>query len=239
MTLPEKNRHAFFWLLPLMLLISACAPALKSNLPELEARARNFKRVVLLPPKVEICEFTAGGMKEKRDDWSEAGKKNVLNALRQTMQAKQVFLGSATPSSKNKKEIADVNALFKAVAYSIYHHTYAYDGNMALFPKKVEKFDYSIGSVGALLAQQKADGLLIIYGSDEISSRGRKALEVLKAINPFDQMDAGGATSMIACLTDKTGAILWIRFWSVGGSYDLRDQKSASDFVNAVFDDYP
>jgi hypothetical protein len=235
----EKNTFAFPWLLLLLFVVNACAPAIKSNIRELEARTKNMKRIVLLPPEIKICELTAGGVKEKRDDWCETGKKNVENALTETMKGKGLFLGYVKSNRKNKKEIADINALYKAVALSIYNHTFRYEGNTAVFPEKIEKFDYSIGSVEGLLAEQKADGLLIVYGADEISSQGRKALQVFKAINPFDRMDAGGVTSMIICLTDKTGAILWFRTRASAGSYDLRDRKSAYDFVSSVFDDYP
>ena len=235
----EKNTVPFSGLLLLLFLVSGCVPAIKSNIPELETRAKDMKRIVLLPPKIEICELTAGGVEEKRDDWCETGKKNVENALTETMKGRGVFLGAVKPNPKNKKEIADIHALYKAVALSIYNHTFVYEGNTAVFPEKIAKFDYSIGSVEGFLAEQKADGLLIVYGADEISSQGRKVLQVFKAINPFDRMDSGGVTSMVLCLTDKTGAILWFRIRASAGSHDLRDQKSASDFVSLLLAEYP
>ena len=68
-------------LLPLLaLLLGACAPTIPSNYPEREARAKKLKNVLTLPAAVEICELTAGGMKEQRDDWCAAGKKNVESA---------------------------------------------------------------------------------------------------------------------------------------------------------------
>ena len=138
-----------------------------------------------------------------------------------------------------QKEIKEINALYRAVAASIYNHTFWYGQNPNIFPERIKNFDYSIGPVNKLLKRHKADGLLVVYAADEISSSGRKALQVVKALNPFDQVDHGGVTSMVIGLTDRTGAILWFRTLANAGSYDLRDPKSSQAFVRDIFDDYP
>jgi hypothetical protein len=213
-------------------------PAIKSNVPELEARAENMKKIVLLPPEITVCELTAGGVKEKREKWCEAGKKNVEKALVDTLKEKDVRLKFMKVNRWNKKEIEDIHALYRAVGISIINHTFMYAGNMNVFPERIENFDYSIGSVEKLVKKNKADGLLIVYANDEVSTKGRKILEIVRAINPFAQRE-GEITSMVAALTDETGAILWFRTMVNNGKYDLRDSKSTYAFVEELMNEYP
>jgi hypothetical protein len=239
MNLTNKSIRYLFLMFSLVFMISGCMPAIKSNVPELEARAADIKKIVLISPKVEICELSAGGVKEKRDNWCSTGEQNVEKALQQAFKEKGVYLNSLKPNNKNRKDIEEINALYRAVAYSIYNHTFFYGQNPNLFPERIENFDYSIGSVENLLKRYNADGLLIVYASDEISTKGRKALQVIQAINPFGQMDEAGVTSMVIGLTDTSGAVLWFRTKANSGGYDLRESESTQAFVRDLLSDYP
>lgn len=239
MSLTNKSIVYLVSLFSVVFVISGCMPAIKSNVPELEARAANIKKIVLLSPEVEIYELSAGGVREKRDKWCSTGKQNIEKALQETFKEKGVYLNSLKPNKKNKEDIEDINALYRAVAYSIYNHTFYYGQNPNLFPERIENFDYSIGSVEKLLKRYNADGLLILYASDEISTKGRKALQVIQAINPFGQMDQAGITTMVIGLTDTSGAVLWFRTRSNSGGYDLRESESTQDFVHELLSDYP
>ncbi len=219
--------------------LSSCMKSIKSNVPELEARTKKMKTLAIVTPEIEICELSAGGVEEKRDDWCKQGRANVKKALKGILKEKGVRTKIIKKNKKNKKEIESINSLYRAVAYSIYNHTFYYGNNVNIFPERIKNFDYSIGSVKKFLKKYKADGLMIVYGSDEISSRGRKALQVVQAINPFGQMSRKGVTAMIIGVTDSTGAILWIRTFYSEGEYDLRKPESAFAYVKEVLEDYP
>jgi hypothetical protein len=212
--------------------------AIKSNVPELEAQAESLKKIVLLPPEINVCELTAGGVKERREQWCETGKKNVEKAFAETLKKKGIQLESMRVNRWNKKEIENIHPLYRAVANSIIDHTFMYAGNMNVFPERIENFDYSIGSLEKLLKKRKAEGLLIVYAADEVSSKGRKVLEVIRTINPFSQRE-GEMTSMVVALTDRTGSILWFRTMANEGRYDLRDPKSTYAFVEEIMNEYP
>ncbi len=225
-----------FWIL---FFVSACVPVLKSNAPELEARAEKIKKISLLSPEIEISEVSAGGMKELRDDWCLAGTQNVVKALSENLKQKGVSVQVLKARKRQQKEIEEINALYRAVTYSIVTHTYWIGQNPNIFPERVTNFDYSVGSVENLLKKEKADGMLIVYGVDEISTTGRKALRAIKAINPFDQAERAGMTSLVIALTDAKGDILWFRTMTNAGGYDLRKDKSANKFVRILLDDFP
>ncbi len=229
-------------LLPLLaLLLGACAPTIPSNYAEREARAKKLRNVVALPASVEICELTAGGMKEQRDDWCSAGKKHVESALAEILSEKGYVLKGWKEDRRVAPELAEVRPLYRAVMNSIYSHAIFRNGgeNLNFFPERSKHFDYTLGPLDKVLAGQKGDGLLLVYGEDEISSAGRKALQVIRSINPFDQPGRSGVTWVEVALADHNGDILWFGSLSNAGDYDLRDPGSARKFVRKVLDDFP
>lgn len=242
MKLRFKNILSLVTLLAFISLTAGCVislgPGIKSNVPDLEARAAKFKTILLLPPEIEISELSAGGVEEKRDDWGVQGRKNVEEALAKLLKEKKVRLKVLKANKKNRKEIESINSLYKAVAHSIYSHTKNLGYNPNIFLERMENFDYTIGSVEKLLKSQKADGLLIVYGADEISTSGRKAVRVIKNLNPFSQGERGDLTSMLISITDKKGNILWFNTFASGG-HDLRKPESTHAFLNKVLKKYP
>ena len=89
MNLVKKNIVVSLLVFSFLFLFSSCISAINSNVPELEAQAKNIKKIVLLPPEINVCELTAGGVKERREQWCETGKKNVEKALAETLKKKE------------------------------------------------------------------------------------------------------------------------------------------------------
>lgn len=226
-------------LISLQLAGYGCAQSLYRNYGELEARARNLKTIAMLPSEVKISELSAGGISELRDEWSAAGKQNTERAILGILSENRVRALLLQPDPQMRSEIEDIMPLFKAVMASIYTHAYVGQGNPNVFPGKLEHFDYSIGSLEKVVGKQKVDGILIVFGEDEISSTGRKALRIVQAINPFGEAQRSGVTVVAAALVDKSGDILWFNSYAQGGGYDLRDYESARDFARIVLKTFP
>jgi hypothetical protein len=234
-------------LLPSSLLLVAlqlagygCAQALYyRNSGELESRARTLKTIAMLPSEVKISELSAGGISELRDEWSAAGKQNTERAILGILNENRARAVLLQPEAQMKREIEDIMPLFKAVMSSIYTHAYVGQGNPNVFPGKLEKFDYSIGSLERIVGKHRIDGILIVFGEDEISSTGRKALRIVQAINPFGEAQRSGVTVVAAALVDKSGDILWFNSYAESGGYDLRNYESARDFVRIVLRTFP
>lgn len=236
MNLCKKEIRSLLLLFTAVTLLSGCLPTMKSNVPQLEARVEKFDRVVLLTPNIEIFELNAAEMREKRDEWSAKGEKNVEKAIIKILREKGVRVYPLRKKGGDKEELEEIQLLYRAVAASIYNHV----RGMYPFPDRVKNFDYSIGPVNKFLKKHNADGLLIVYGVDEISTKGRKALEVVRAINIFGSgRHGGGVTALEMGLTDGTGAVLWLRIKGNSGGYDLREPESAQAFVKNVLDEYP
>ena len=230
----------------LLFMAFGCAPIMKTVHPEFEIRTKDIKTTGLLSPDIKIYEFTAGGMRELRDDWCATGKENVQRAVMECLGEKPFVIKPITIDKDLEEEMADIYALYKAVSATINTHIL---GTEYQFPEKVKNFDYSIGSVEKIFKRYEVDALLFVYGYDEISTAGRKVLKVVGIIASAALAAAAGGgyiitprsgiTLMSVALVDSSGSILWYDIRASEGTYDLRKPESASGFVRSVFSNYP
>lgn len=231
-----------FWVLFALMAVATagCAPTFQSNRAELDIRARKLRNVLLLPPDTKICELSAGGISEQRDDWCSVGRKNMEKAIIENLSGKGISVKVFQVPADLVNEVDEIKALYQAVKGSIYTHAYYWDGqNPNFFPDRLKNFDYTVGSLDKLLKKQKADGLLLIYAEDEVSSSGRKALRVIQAINPFGTVARSGMTEAVIALTDRKGDILWNNIFYESGGYDLRELDSTKSFVKELLVKFP
>jgi hypothetical protein len=207
--------------------------------PEFEMRTKNIKTLGLLSPDIKIYEFTAGGMRELRDDWCAVGKENVQRALIGCFREKPFEIKPIVVDKEMEEEMEDIYALYRAVVRSINFYTYG----QFKFPQKMKNFDYSVGPIDKVLQKHGADGLIFVYGFDEISTGARKALQttavIVGAIAGVYVVPRSGITVVNVALVDPSGAILWYNVKGSEGVYDLRNRESATKFVRSVISDYP
>lgn len=207
--------------------------------PEFEMRTKNIKTSGLLSPDIKIYEFTAGGVRELRDDWCAKGKVNVQGALIQCFQERPLEVKPVSVDKEMEEEMEDIYALYRAVSTSINLHTY---GEFR-FPEKMKNFDYSIGTIDKILQKHGTEALIFVYGFDEISTGGRKALQaagiIAGALTGVYVMPRSGITAVSAAVVDPSGSILWYNIKASQGGYDLRDPESATNFMRAILSSYP
>jgi len=214
-------------------------PAAYRKNPQFESSCKNIKTYGLVKPQVEVFEISAGGVPELRDDWCAAARGNVVAAFERKFSSKMINLKTIEPDVSTSQEFDEVSALYKVVSYSIKAHTYS---PVNIFPEKVDKFDYSLGPIDRLLERYGCDGLIFVYGHDEISTAGRKTLMaagmVVGALTGVYAGPRGGATTIDVALVDASGTILWYSF-QLQGATDLRDPGSAAQMVERVMSDFP
>lgn len=206
--------------------------------PDLDRRARAVRVVGLLPPDIKIYELTAGGVTELRDEWSATGRDAVVQGITEVLKDRGVAIKPLVIDKDSQRSVDDITVLYKAVSGSIIEHTY----KQYPFPSKLENFDYSVGSIDLLLQKYQADAMVIVYGVDQISTAGRKALRgvglVLGAVTGQPVLSQG-TTALNIALVDRSGAVLWYKIAGDSGGYDLRDSKSAKAFVQRMVTDFP
>ncbi|MEJ2034231.1 MAG: hypothetical protein P8Y63_14605 [Deltaproteobacteria bacterium] len=235
----EWKKFLFCLLMLSLSFLTACVPAMKTNSRELEERAAKLNTVLLLTPDITVNSLHAGDVKEKMPEWSEQSRELVIKAIEAELQQKGRNIKLLDPKTKYHQTVKEVKDLHLAVMQSIYNHAIYEPGNLGIFPQRIEHFDYTVGSVKKLLQAYRADGMLIVRGEDNISTTGRKALGVVKSLNPFSQGQQGGMTFLEATLTDVKGDVLWFKIKGNAGDYDLRSPEESSKFVKLVFEDFP
>jgi hypothetical protein len=229
-------------LFPVLLLIflSGCATTSYRSHPEFDQRIATIKTPSLLPPDVKVYELSAGGVGELRDDWSRSGKENMLKAVLQAFKEHSLDVTAPSIDKEIEDELEDIQALYRAVSASIITYTY---NPASRFPEKVKNFDYSVGPINKVLDKCGADSLVLVYGSDEISSAGRKTLAVVGilagAVTGVAIVPRSGITAVSASLIDRSGSVLWYNFKGSGGGRDLRDYESCNSIARDVIFDFP
>ncbi len=218
------------------LVVTGCATPHYRIGPDLTGRTEAVKTLALLEPDIRIFEVSAGGVREQMDEWSRLGTENVTQAIIDRFHETPVTVKVLNREGKggDAREIKDILALYDGVSWSIFLHTY---NEPTLFPDKKARFDYSVGSLEALLQRAGADALLIVQGEDEFATAGKKALNVLRVLTGTGGRMEG--TYMLAALAGRNGDILWFNFAASGGGSDLRDRDSAAGFVAATLAGFP
>lgn len=208
----KKNRWlSCLLLICLSLALSGCALSEQRAHPELEARVNTVSQAVLLPPDISMLELLPSGLIRQRDDWSAAGCKNLQNAISIHLKDKKVTLKPLVIDTHTAPELADVQALYRLVHKSMQQQTFnAHQDSHAR-----RRFEYTVGSISALLNKLGADSMIFVSGYDRVSNTGRKALIDL-------------------AIADASGTIL---YYAVKGSIqgsDLRDPASADVMVQEL-----
>jgi len=223
----------------LFLFLFGCATTGYRAHPELEMRSKDVKTAALLSPDIKVYEFTAGGVRELKDDWCSQGRHNVQEATIECLHDKLANLKPTPVSEEVKEELEEVYALYRAVSTSIKLHVYGPYG----FPEKKKTFDYSVGPIKRILDDLEADVLIFIYGSDEISTSGRKALQAggiaIGLLTGVMVVPRGGITEMSVGVVDASGSVLWYNAKASQGGYDLRNRESAIKLLTDILSDFP
>lgn len=213
--------------------------------PSLNDKAKQIKTVVILPPQMEAFQLSAGGAKEKIDEWGLIARQNVKNVITKELQSNSKFLLKPFPENPIPLELEanleETQALFNAVSDSVVLHTYGTTDHR--FHDKVSNFNYSLGSEVKELDSQ-ADAFLFVRGIEHISTGGRNALmagiTILAALGGAYVFPQGGITYLTVALVDaQTGNILWFNHKMSPGGHDLRKPESASQIVKDLFKDFP
>ena len=222
----------------------AAGPNYRSN-PQFSEKINSAKRIVLIPLRADVYQLTAGGVKEKMDEWTQQAKRNVMTAIQEELERKQLL--SIKPfeemllSSEKKANLIETAALYDAVSSSILFHTYGQPPNQ--FPEKIKNFDYSLGpEIKELVGD--VDAVLFVSCVDHIATAGRKAVQagsiILGALVGVSITPNMGITSISIALVDAdSGSIMWYKAHRSGGDHDLRNPINTNTLVKELLKDLP
>lgn len=184
--------------------------------PEFDTRVEQIRNVALLPPVVQIYEVSPSGVAELRDDWCVLGEKNLEKAFAEQMKEKRYVVRTLRTNDGFRKEVQQIQALYKLVNKSIQLHSYG----PQVFPEKTTRFEYGLGSLEEVLAANGTDSMVFIMGFDQVSSRTTK-------------------TYISVAVADTSGTILWYAVKGSTGKHRLKDPSGSAMLVEDILSSFP
>jgi hypothetical protein len=218
-----------FFALLVAALFSGCATPVTHRYGVREARDQ-FKTVVILPIDAEVSELSAGGLTEKRDDWT-AQVAAHLNAIVSARHAyKTVRTWEPEHSAELQAELDDARAVFRAITINQLVHSYL--PGMPRVDAVHGSLVYQVGAIDKLLDAQQADAALLLFVRDDYATAGRKGLVFLGSLAGLPVR--GGVTLASAALVTRDGRLLWMNVHAAQKG-DLRTREGAEDLVDLLF----
>ena len=182
--------------------------------------------------------LTAGGLVEARADWTASAKTNLVNSVRNELQAKDhQFLNYVRSASSPESETQLVK-LNETVGQSILIHGYGGLSPQPL-PNKKGKFDWSLGSgVRDLNTAYGADYALFIYSNGSYASGGRVATGILMAALFGANVQMGRQVAFASLVDLRSGDVVW---FNVAGTTaaDPRKDTGAATLAKSLLKDIP
>jgi hypothetical protein len=202
------------------------------------ANGSSIKRVLFIPPDVDVNEVTAGGVVEKVPDWSKQAREHLTAALRKLAPAAKFEIAPLPPLPAAEQSVLDQHtALYDLVAGNV-QRAGAIGGDVWAERLKSGASDYALGPGLAFLADRTgADAALFVIAQDFVSTSERKALAVVGIL--FGAVLPLGRTFAAAGLVDlRTGRLLW-QSYDTSATPDLRVAADAERVVRDLFQSFP
>lgn len=188
------------------------------------------QRVAKLKPQVaplhvEVFELSAGGISEKRDDWTQ----QVTTHIAPLLASETGYRAAPTLTDEQKAavdgEMAEVVGMLQIITLNHLTHLM---GPAELQPQS-RPLTYNVGRIDKLLDALRADSLLVTFVRDEYSTGGRKALMALGflvgGVTGVYLVPHGGITVNAAALVERDGTVVWFNYAGSGG--DMRTPDGA------------
>lgn len=200
------------------------------------------KVVVVLFGDVRVMELSAGGVPELVEAWTDQAKMHLSAGTQQWIQAKGWrWVEPPALSAQEKRVFNQHLTLYGRLVDALY--TQAAPTAEPLWQSRAKAFRYPLGhGLDFIRDKTGADTALIVYGYDQISTKGRKAT---MAVSAFLGAFSGsyilpGATAISVGMVDlQRGELLWFGSEAERGCCDLREAQDVEKMLTAMFQNYP
>jgi hypothetical protein len=179
-------------------------------------------RVAALPAQLTINQLSAGGVSEKRDDWTEVARVHARTTLENLRPGSIAYV----PDLETRPELADEIREVRALADLIETNYVVFGMSPVAVPGR--QFDFSVGSIDRILEAAGADALLVVSGVDEVFTTDREVLAAVSfiasaALTGQAVVPGSGEAHVSAALIARDGTILW---WNVVGDGAISDLRT-------------
>jgi hypothetical protein len=194
------------------------------------------RKLAALPAELTLKQLSAGGVSEKRDDWTASARTHARAVLEEMRPDSIVYVADLDARADLADEIREVRALFDLIDMNIML--------LGVAPVPTASFNFSVGSVDRILEAAGADALLIVGGTDEIFTTDRKVLSVISlvasaALTGQAVMPSSGEAHISAGLIARDGTILWWNFLGDAEIGDLRKPEGVEATIRRLLGSTP
>ena len=206
-------------------------------------------KLLVMRPDVSVGSVTTGGLTERRADWTETARANLIAAMRAQQAARG---GNVTILERRDQlpgvpaeQVADLERLNGAVSNSIALHKYQGE---YLPTKRGRGLDWTLGEDAVALGRKTGfDYALFLYAEDSFASTGRVALQVLGVAGCFvgfcaPTMGGGGQFAYASLVDLRTGKVSWFNVLDARSQIagikfgDIRTPDGAATMVARLLD---
>lgn len=227
----------FLAVIPVFLLsLTACTMAGKPAVGKDLSQQRPAK-LLYLPAAISISEISASGMTQEDPEWSKQGKAAIDKAVRTYFMTRPSTSLVDMPqlSEEQDKLVHDHVLLYDVVAQEAFIAT---NVPAAGWGHLAENFQYSLGPGLRFLKETTgADAALIVIGSDNISTGGRKTMVAMAALVGVG-MPLGSSVVSVGVIDLEDGDILWFQHSVATGNLDLRQPGDATTLFAKAMEGY-
>jgi hypothetical protein len=221
------------------LLLTACSTLPNYRSERLDAgRLDQLKRIVIVPPEVQMFEVSAGGVPERVKGWGDQAAAEVQASLRRTLARDGLELVELPALDAPDKELIDRHlAMFRRLGEAI---TFVQDSHDAIWEARRSSLDFTVGDGLAELAHRLgADGLLFVDGVDFISTPGRRVMFALTTLAfGLPVLPLGISYLQAGVVEAQSGEVLWFGRDYRFATGDLREPATVRQLTAQIFSGY-
>lgn len=150
----------WFTLLLISLLVSSCAFQSERIHPQFSNHCQSMDVMLVVQPEVRIYKEMPDGSRLYQERISLEAQHNAQASIIREFENQAFTVQTMEAFRPSNEDLSEVAMLFRSVNRSIQLHTFG----PQIYPTKLETFEYSVGSVGNLLSEAGADGLVMAIG---------------------------------------------------------------------------
>jgi hypothetical protein len=196
--------------------------------------------ILVMEPDVQVTFITTGGA-ERRADWSEQAKSNLMNALMSELAEsgeRAVLYNAAEHQTEGAQQALLLNqAVTDALAaHVIFMDISTFAGRLP--HQQTQPETYTLGqSVRDFAPETEADYALFLTSRSQIESGGMFMTKVLiGAVTGYVPASTAFRGAYVSLVDLRTGEVVWLRGHNLG---DARNAQEAASIMNEIFDAGP
>lgn len=220
----------------LLVALSGCVATQSQTTTKSKSSAPANAVVLLMKPDVQIGSLKASGVIEPRADWTDAGKRNLSQALDRALSARGKQLKLVTDDVVLTEREQQLVHLHQAVGQTIL----TFRQGAIKLPTKKDVFDWSLGPGAQDIGTRfGADYALFVYAQGAYADAGRVATMVVFAALFGAAIPLGGQVVFASLVDLHNGDIVWFGVAQTGESNEIRNNDGAASVVKSLTKDLP